>query len=414
MKQLISAAVLTSITVTGVFLYPSINAKPVNDPPAPVIFPAPATPTPVTAAPNIAEIAQLNNSIEVAFVLDTTGSMSSLIQGAKENIWSIASSMASAESAPTIKMGLVGYRDRGDQYVTKISDLSDDLDSGYGTLMNFTAAGGGDAPESVNKALYDAVTKMSWGQDDGTYRVIFLVGDAPPKMSYNDEMQYPEIVELARKKGIVINTIQCGQQASTTAPWKQIASLSQGRFFQVEQSGSAVAISTPFDEKLAALSTQLDQTRLFYGSEKVQARKRLKQAASDKFNRTASPASAAKKAEFNISRSGARNFSGDNELLGDLDSGKVSLEEIAVKELPSELRELEQDERQQVLAKKAEDRKKIKQQIAELAAKRSDYVKKELAKTDKAESSLDNQIYQTVRAQAKNKGLVYKNSSAKY
>jgi Mg-chelatase subunit ChlD len=94
--------------------------------------------------------------VDVVFVLDTTGSMSGLIQTAKDKIWSIASTMASAQPTPEIRVGLVAFRDRGDQYVTRVVDLSSDLDSVYATLMEFQADGGGDTPESVNRALYDA------------------------------------------------------------------------------------------------------------------------------------------------------------------------------------------------------------------------------------------------------------------
>ena len=52
--------------------------------------------------------------VEVVFVLDTTGSMGGLIAAAKEKIWSIASTLAQAQQAPEISMGLVAYRDRGD------------------------------------------------------------------------------------------------------------------------------------------------------------------------------------------------------------------------------------------------------------------------------------------------------------
>src|SRR6476646_9540468 len=90
--------------------------------------------------------------IEVCFVLDTTGSMSGLIEGAKQKIWSIANEMISAKPTPDIKFGLVGYRDRGDEYVTKIFNLTDDVDDIYAHLQSFRAAGGGDTPESVNEA----------------------------------------------------------------------------------------------------------------------------------------------------------------------------------------------------------------------------------------------------------------------
>ena len=80
--------------------------------------------------------------IDVVFVLDTTGSMGGLIQTAKEKIWAIASTMASAQPTPELRIGLVAYRDRGDAYVTRVVDLSDDLDSVYATLMDFQADGG--------------------------------------------------------------------------------------------------------------------------------------------------------------------------------------------------------------------------------------------------------------------------------
>ena len=85
--------------------------------------------------------------IDVVFALDTTGSMSGLIEAAKEKIWSIASTMASAQPTPEIRIGLVAYRDRGDAYVTQVIDLSSDLDSVYATLMDFQADGGGDTPD---------------------------------------------------------------------------------------------------------------------------------------------------------------------------------------------------------------------------------------------------------------------------
>ncbi len=78
--------------------------------------------------------------VDVVFVLDTTGSMEGFIQTAKEKIWSIATTMASAQQTPEIRIGLVAYRDRGDAYVTRIVDLSDDLDSVYAALMDLAAA----------------------------------------------------------------------------------------------------------------------------------------------------------------------------------------------------------------------------------------------------------------------------------
>src|SRR6202030_1918945 len=117
--------------------------------------------------------------IEVCFVLDTTGSMGGLIEGAKQKIWSIANEMISAQPTPELKLGLIGYRDRDDEYVVKSFQLTDDIDSIYGHLRDFKAEGGGDEPESVNEALAEAIEKMPWSQDRKVLKIIFLVGDAP-------------------------------------------------------------------------------------------------------------------------------------------------------------------------------------------------------------------------------------------
>src|SRR5204863_2364258 len=86
--------------------------------------------------------------VEVVFCLDTTGSMGGLIEGAKAKIWSICNQIAGGKPTPDLKVGLVAFRDRGDEYVTKVFDLTDDLDAVYSDLKKFVAAGGGDVPES--------------------------------------------------------------------------------------------------------------------------------------------------------------------------------------------------------------------------------------------------------------------------
>ena len=112
-------------------------------------------------------------------------------------------------------MGLVAFRDRGDAYITRVYDLSNDLDQMYASLMDFRAQGGGDGPESVNQALYDSIYKISWSQDEDVYRVVFLVGDAPPHMDYPDDIKYPATLAEAQRRGIVVNTIQSGQHEYT-------------------------------------------------------------------------------------------------------------------------------------------------------------------------------------------------------
>jgi len=106
-----------------------------------------------------------------------------LIEGAKQKIWSIANEMISAQPTPELKLGLIGYRDRGDEYVVKSFSLTDDIDAST-DICEVPSRWRCDAPESVNEALAEAIHKMPWSSDSKVLKIIFLVGDAPPHMDY--------------------------------------------------------------------------------------------------------------------------------------------------------------------------------------------------------------------------------------
>jgi len=349
--------------------------------------------------------------VDVVFVLDTTGSMSGLIQTAKEKIWSIATTMASAQPTPEIRIGLVAYRDRGDQYVSKLVDLSADLDSVYAALMDFQADGGGDTPESVNKALFDAVHGMSWSQGDQAYQVIFLIGDAPPHMDYN-EVRYPMIVADALEKGIVINTIQCGGMSTTVDPWTQIASMGHGNFFQVDQAGGAVAYTTPYDDKIAQLSAKLDDTRLYYGTEEEQEKMKSKIAATDKLHAKASVSARARRGVFNASVGGRANLLGENELVDAIASGAVELDEINAEALPAALKPMAPAEQKAYVARLATTRDDLQRQIREMSADRDGYLAKKVEEAGGLKDSLDAKLYAAVKEQAEKAGLEYEDGPA--
>ena len=396
MKTNTIGAALFLATAATVALSPTWQSMATGNEPSPV-------PTPAEQP----SWSQQHPRIEVVFVLDTTGSMAGLIQAAKEKIWSIASTMASAEQAPQIRMGLVAYRDRGDEFVTRVVDLSADLDAVYATLLGFQADGGGDGPESVNQALHEAVHQLSWSQDPQTYKVVFLVGDAPPHMDYQDDVKYPQTLAAATARGIVVNAIQCGPEALTRQVWEQIAALGGGHYFQVEQSGSAVAMSTPYDQALAKLSRLLDETRLYYGSGDQRQEREQRLATARELYQHAPAAALAGRAAFNASASGVANFSGEGELLSDLADGRVDLDALPEQELPRTLQALSPEVRSAEIAETAARRQALQTQIESLGKLREGYLQDQVRAIGGAKRSLDDQIYAVIREQAASKGLSY-------
>ena len=360
------------------------------------VLPAAAAPTPKPTKPKI----------EVVFCLDTTGSMGGLIEGAKQKIWSISNQIAGGKPAPDLKIGLVAYRDRGagEEYVTKVIDLTDDLDAIHGKLLEFKAAGGGDTPESVNQALDDSVNKIKWSTDKKTLRIIYLVGDAPPHMDYPDDVKYPETCKKACEKGIIINSIQCGGDLECQKHWKEICKLAEGSYAQIAQTGGVVAVATPFDKELAQINTELAKSTLVYGrgGMKAEGEAKLKRAA------TLPAPAAADRAAFAAKDGKAAAY----DLLDAIKSGKVKLEEIKKEELPEQMKKMDAKEQKEYLDKLDKRRAELNKKALELDKKRGEYIKEELAKRAKekgkdGKDSFDDQVLESLRKQAKKFDIDY-------
>ena len=341
--------------------------------------------------------------IEVVFCLDTTGSMGHLIDGAKRKIWSISNQIASGKPTPELKVGLVAYRDRGDAYVTRIIELTDDLDAIHGHLRGFQAQGGNDAPESVNQALDDAVNKIKWSTDKKTLRIIFLVGDAPPHMDYKDDVKYPVTCKKACEKAIIINTIQCGGDGECQKHWKEICKLAEGSYVQIPQDGGVVvAVATPFDKRLTEINSELARTTLVYGDEKAQSMGLAKNGAAEKLD---APAAASR-----VAYQCKNGWCATYDLLDNIKQGKVKLEDLKKEQLPKELQKLDLKEQKVYLDKLDKRRVELRKECLELDKKRSDWIAKktaEDAKKDKGKDSFDNQVLEVLRNQAKNNGIAY-------
>ena len=348
--------------------------------------------------------------IEVCFVLDTTGSMGGLIAGAKEKIWSMANEMISAKPTPEIRIGLVGYRDKTDAYITKVYPLSNDIDDIYAKLMAFKTQGGGDTPESVNQALNEAVTKMEWSKSRDVLKVIFLVGDAPPHMDYKQDVKYTDSCKLAMKKDIIVNTIQCGNMASTTPIWQEIARKAEGKFARILQSGGVIAIATPFDKEIAAHNAKLGRTVTVYGDARMQ-----RAAASKNALALSAPAAASADRLEYLSKAKVKDakaaevISGGGDLTDLLANDKLKLADIEEKKLPENVRKMNKKDREAYLTKQVEERKKLQTELNALLKKRSTFIitkKAELKKAGKGDG-FDEKVGGFIREQAAKKGFRY-------
>lgn len=344
-----------------------------------------------------------NKHTEIVFCLDATGSMSGLIGTAKEKIWSIVSELAQDQSLVSLKLGMVFYRDRGDSFITQFIPLTDDLDSVYTELLNISAAGGGDTPESVNQALNESVTKMAWSEDSRVYKTIFVVGDCPPHMDYQDDVKYTESCKIAAQKGITINTIKLGNGCQDAIPhFKSMAECSNGVFLQLDQDASDIVIATPYDEDINAVSKKIDQSRMYYGNESEKRDNNFKKDNSLMVYDNGTVTANSDRADYKSSSAGQKAWMGNKEIINDYANKQVDIKDIPEEELPEELKNKTIEEKTALLEKLNAQREVYKKELAELSKKRQEFIDQERAKRGE-ESSFSKEVVDIMNEQAKEK-----------
>ncbi len=343
-------------------------------------------------------------TVEVAFVLDTTGSMGGLLEGAKRKIWSIATSVVDTNPDADIRIGLVAYRDIGDEYVTRTFDLTTDIQDIYANLLELKARGGGDWPESVNEALDVAVNKLQWTKGSDAKRIVFLVGDAPPHMDYAKDTKYPKTLAVAKQRDIVVNAVLAGNARDTERVWQDIAQLGDGRFIPIPQDGGElVVIETPYDDDIIILQKEINGTVIPYGPQKQQKRveektRQLSQVAA------AAPASASDMASYLNKRAkvSSEAVTGDGDLVSAVASGRATLGSVKDDELPDDLRKLSPEQRKAELDRQTQARKALNEKLAALVQKRDAFVTEKKRSTAPAKtSSFDRAVEDTLKAQTR-------------
>jgi uncharacterized protein YegL len=348
-------------------------------------------------------------TLEMVFVLDTTGSMGGLIDGAKQRVWGIINEVMQTPSHPSVRVGLVAYRDHGDQYVTQILPVTNDLDKVYTTLMDFHADGGGDGPEDVRQALSDGVMKAGWSKpSEDTAQVVFLVGDAPPHDDYAQEPDTLTTTAHAVKAGMTVNTIQCGADDNTRDVWQTIARRGEGRFFAIAQDGGVATVTTPYDARLSELGTKLGSTYLAYGGGAGPAGTsfRREAAARQATSETKVAADAPAPAQAERAYNKALNkdaYVGD--LLQSIENGSVKLEEVKTEDLPDALQKMTPDERKKEVERRMAERKKMREEIVSLSKQRDEYITAERKKTSGGQTGFDSAVAAALKEQMARKGI---------
>lgn len=142
-------------------------------------------------------------ALDLVFVVDATGSMGDEINYLKSELLDVLKKVESNLTQTNVRYGSVFYRDKGDEYVTKKFDFSNDAENLINFIKKQNASGGGDKPEAVVEAVESSVDELSWSNGNTT-KIMFLLLDAPPHLSDENIERLHQKIKMASKKGITI------------------------------------------------------------------------------------------------------------------------------------------------------------------------------------------------------------------
>lgn len=339
--------------------------------------------------------------IDVVFCIDCSGSMGGVIETAKQKVWEIVNQVAKAKPVPVLRIGLLGYGNADRTF--RRFDLSDDLDEVYKNLVTFKDEGWGD--EFVGLAVHKAVGEMSWSPGEKALKVIFVVGNETARQG-PAEFDYARTAGESAEKGIVVNAIYCGDTdyAAATPTWKEMSRIGLGRYMEIAAMGGGIAVATPFDDELAALSGKLNTTYVAYGGEAKF--RQANQIAQD------SNAVAVGGTVVAAQRAAAKSSVVYNNARWDLvDASKqqdFKWEDVPAEQMPAELKAMSAEQRKEYVAKKSGERAEIQEKIKDLSAKREAVVREEIRKRGlDTQKAFDENVRKAIVDQAKAKGFSF-------
>ena len=345
------------------------------------------------------QYADAKSKIQVALILDTSGSMDGLIEQAKTELWKVVNELAVAKKdnlAPDLEIALYEYgKDAipaSQGYLKMLVPLSTDLDLISEELFKLTTNGG---QEYCGMVIKRSLDELKWSTDNGDLKMIFIAGNEPFTQGSVD---YKKSCANAIAKGIVVNTIFCGNyQEGINTKWKDGADLSDGKYLNIDHNKVVAQISAPQDQELIKLNEQLNKTYIGYGTAGIKYKARQVQQ-----DKNASNLSVAVMAERAVTKSSKKYSNSSWDIVDAYESAPESVEEMESDEMPDEMKDLDSEERVEYIKEKKEERDKIQAKIQRLNKERLEYIASERKKLA-IDNTLDVVIIKAIHEQATTK-----------
>jgi hypothetical protein len=356
-----------------------------------------ADPKPADPKPVIENKIGTEPKIQIAILLDTSGSMDGLINQTREQLWRIVNTFATAKKEgkrPRLELALYQYGNdsipSAQHYVQRVVPLTTDLDKVSEALFKLSTNGGS---EYCGAAISHAIGELEWSPNPKDLKLIYIAGNEPFTQG---PISFRDAVKTSIGRGIVVNTIHAGtEQQGLSDSWAEAAKLADGNFLFIDSNRAVARVDAPQDVELARLSHEMNKTYIAYGGKAKEAVAR--QEAQDKNAMGMSASSMSTRAAAKASPM-YRNSEWD---LVDAKKDGKPMAAIAAEELPAEMRGLNEKQRDEFVEKKAKERADLQAQIAKVSAEREQYVQGEMKKRTKDTSkSMDDALIESAKGQA--------------
>lgn len=338
------------------------------------------------------------NTIKVALLLDTSNSMDGLIEQAKSQLWKIVgelSNVQKGEESPTLEIALYDYGNDNNSilkgYVQQLTPFTSDMDLISEKLFGMTTKGGN---EYCGKVIHTSLADLNWGNNENALQLIYIAGNEPFNQG---NMPFEKACGIAKQKGIMINTIFCGdREEGLNSGWLKGAQITGGEFMNIDQDKATVYVTTPYDQEISNLNDELNTTYVPYGTEGTNYSSNQRQ--QDANAATYSIANKAERAAFKSSKK----YKNDKwDLVDAYEKDKKVLKKA--KKLPKELAGKSEEEIEEMIVSKKAERTAIQAKIKQLNTQRKTF-QKEQSKMNTDSTNLENSILLSIKKQAKKKG----------
>jgi hypothetical protein len=343
--------------------------------------------------------------VQIAVLLDTSNSMDGLIEQAKSQLWKVCNEFIKAKQdgvTPEVHVALYEYGKSslpsGEGYIRQIQPFTQDLDKLSEDLFALRTNGG---EEYCGWVIQRAVEELAWDPSSDVYKAIFIAGNEPFTQG---KVNYETSCKAAITKGIIVNTIHCGDEATgRNTKWKDGAELADGKYMVIDQNRAVVSITAPQDAEIARLGVEMNKTYVAYGrgGQAGLARQRKQ----EENVATLAPSSGAS-VQRALTKSSANYQNASWDLVDAFKDKNFEAKTLKTDELPAEMQKMNEEERNAYVEKKSKERSDLQARIKQLNTEREKYVAQQL-KTQSGANTLDSAIIGAIREQGQKRSLKF-------